>query len=151
MLGGSAFAAKPTAKPAAPKTAVKRTMKATKPRMASHAKRGHYITAARAEKVALARYHGKVMGHPVLQKENGRHDYAVRLMSGKTAREVRVDAATGKIMSARIMTASESGRRMAKAAPKSHARKMSATKHSAKATAKKTAKVTAKKAAGHKS
>lgn len=143
MLGGNAFAAKTTAKPAAPKTSVKAAAKpaghTAKAKTARHTRRAHDISAATAEKAALAKYHGKVVGRPVLQKENGRHDYAVKLMSGKTEREVKVDARTGKVENARLMTTAERGRKPAA--------KSRAAKSVARTKAKKTAKASAKPAA----
>jgi hypothetical protein len=69
----------------------------------SHAASRHGISAAEAEKIARAKYHGKVIGH-ASTAEGGR-DYSVRLLSGKTTRDVMVNRATGKIDSARIVTA----------------------------------------------
>ena len=59
----------------------------------AHAK----ITAAQAQKTALAKYPGKVLGKVELENEDGSWQYAVMIRSGKKLREVMVDAKTGKI------------------------------------------------------
>lgn len=155
--------AKTTASKHHAKTAAKHRAKkstkhhAKKGKAMKHSKRASAIGPARAEKVALARYHGRVMGRPVLENERGRRDYEVKLMSGKTEREVAVNANTGRIDGARIMTSAERGHKTAarpmarKNASKPVARK-AATKPMAK-TATKTAShtKTAAKAATHKS
>jgi uncharacterized membrane protein YkoI len=45
------------------------------------------ITANRAEKVAVAKYHGKVSGKTELENEDGKWQYAVMVKSGKKLRD----------------------------------------------------------------
>lgn len=66
----------------------------------AHAK----ITAAQAQKVALAKYPGKVVGKVELENEDGKWQYSVMVRSGKTLREVNVDANTGKIANVEVTT-----------------------------------------------
>ena len=68
------------------------------------------ITAARAEKVAIAKFHGKLAGKTDLENEDGKWQYAVMVKTGKTMREVMVDANTGKIASVEVVTAKEEAR-----------------------------------------
>jgi len=104
----TANAGKTAMKPAksAAKTVARNAKPTIKPRHMT-AKTVKLISPAKAASAARAKYHGKVVGKPVLQKEHGRHDYAVRLVSGNTTREVKVDAQTGKIEGARLMTTHE--------------------------------------------
>ncbi len=61
----------------------------------SHAR----ITAAQARATALKKYPGHVEGKVKLENEDGSWQYSVMIRSGKTLREVMVDAHTGKIAS----------------------------------------------------
>ncbi|MEP6756093.1 MAG: PepSY domain-containing protein [Chthonomonadales bacterium] len=83
----------------------------------SHAK----ITAAQAEAVALKKYPGKVEGKINFENEEGSWQYAVNVRSGKTLREVMVDANTGKIANVEVTTkAEETKEQKAEAAHKKH-------------------------------
>jgi uncharacterized membrane protein YkoI len=80
------------------------------------------ISAAEAEKIARGKYHGKVVGQATTAGSGGR-DYSVRLLSGKTMRDVMVNRTSGKIESARIVTANRDSvmkRRAAKARTAAH-------------------------------
>src|SRR5437016_5987115 len=46
------------------------------------------ITAKQAARVALHKYHGRVVGKVALENEDGKWQYAVNVRSGKTLREV---------------------------------------------------------------
>lgn len=59
----------------------------------SHAK----ITAAQAEAAALRKYPGKVTAKTKLENEEGVWQYGVMVQSGKTLREIMVNATTGRI------------------------------------------------------
>lgn len=95
---------------------------AKKAPVAPHAR----ITAAQATKAALAKYHGKVVGKVALENEDGKWQYAVNVRSGKTLREVMVDANTGKIASVEVTTPGEEAKEAA-------AEKKAAAKKGAKA------------------
>ena len=86
-----------------------------------HAARAR-ITASQATKTALKRYPGKVLGKVALENEDGRWQYSVNVKSGKTLREVMVDAKSGKIASVEKTTAAEE-RKEASAEKKSGHRK----------------------------
>jgi hypothetical protein len=78
---------------------------------ATFAQYGHETTGAKhAEKVALAKYHGKLAGKTALEKEDGKWQYAVMVRSGGKLREVMVSAKTGRIASVEIVTAAEEAR-----------------------------------------
>lgn len=76
-------------------------------------------TAAQAQKTALAKYHGKVVGKVELENEDGKWQYAVVIRSGKTMREVMVDANTGKIGNVEVVTAAEESKEKSEAKEKS--------------------------------
>lgn len=65
------------------------------------------ITAAQARSVTLRKYPGRVVGKPVLEKEEGKWQYAVMVQSGRTLREVMVGAYSGKIEDVEITTAAK--------------------------------------------
>lgn len=69
------------------------------------AKPAHPITAAKAAKVALAKYPGKVVGKVAMEDEEGQWQYSVNVQSGKVLREVMVGAANGKIASVEVTNA----------------------------------------------
>lgn len=69
----------------------------------SHAK----ISAMQARKIALKKYPGMVEGKVKLENEEGSWQYAVNVRSGKTLREIMVNARTGKIASAEVTTKAE--------------------------------------------
>jgi hypothetical protein len=69
----------------------------------SHAK----ISAAQAQTIALKKYPGKVEGKTNLENEEGSWQYAVNVRSGKTLREVQVDAMTGKIANVEVTSKAE--------------------------------------------
>lgn len=71
------------------------------------------ISAARAEKVAIAKYHGKLAGRTDLENEDGKWQYSVTVRSGRTMREVMVDANTGMVASVEIVSAKEEARERA--------------------------------------
>ncbi len=62
------------------------------------------ISARQAQKAALAKYPGKVVGKIELENEEGKWQYAVNIRSGKKLREVMVDANTGKIANVEVTT-----------------------------------------------
>ncbi len=62
------------------------------------------ITAAQANEIALKKYHGKIVGNTPLENEEGKWQYGVMVRSGKTLREVMVNAMTGKIDSVEVTT-----------------------------------------------
>jgi hypothetical protein len=68
------------------------------------------ITAQQAQSVALIRYPGKVEGKVALENEEGSWQYAVNVRSGKTLREVMVNATTGKIANVEVTTKAEETR-----------------------------------------
>lgn len=65
------------------------------------------ITAKQAEKVALKKYPGKIVEKTQLENEEGVWQYAVMIQSGKTLREVMVNAQTGKIDNVEVTTAAK--------------------------------------------
>lgn len=65
------------------------------------------ITADQANATALKKYHGKVVGKTKLENEEGKWQYGVLVQSGKTLREVMVNAKTGKIDSVEVTTAAK--------------------------------------------
>lgn len=67
----------------------------------------HKISAAQAGKIALAKVHGKMQGKPKLENEDGVWQYAVIVVSGKTMKEIGVNADTGKVMAVESVTAAE--------------------------------------------
>ena len=71
------------------------------------------VTAKQATATALHRYHGKVVGKVELENEEGKWQYAVNVRSGKTLREVMVDANTGKIASVEVTSAKEEAKEKA--------------------------------------
>lgn len=79
------------------------------------------ISPARAEKIAIAKYKGKLAGKTELENEDGKWQYAVMVKSGKTTREVMVDANTGKIANVEVVTAAEEAKE--KAAKAKHKKK----------------------------
>lgn len=69
----------------------------------AHAK----ITAKQAESIVLKRYPGKIVEKTKLENEEGIWQYGVMVRSGKTLREVMVNAATGKIDNVEVTTSSK--------------------------------------------
>ena len=67
------------------------------------------ITAAQARTIALKKFPGKAIGKTPLEDEEGTWQYGVMVQSGKTLREVMVNAKTGKIDSVEVTTASKEG------------------------------------------
>ncbi|HZP84372.1 MAG TPA: PepSY domain-containing protein [Chthonomonadaceae bacterium] len=65
------------------------------------------ISASQARKIALKKYPGKVEGKIKLEKEEGSWQYAVNIRSGRTMREIMVNASTGKIAHAEVTTKAE--------------------------------------------
>lgn len=65
------------------------------------------ISAARARRAALAKYHGTVVGKVNLENEDGKWQYSVNVRSGKKLREIMVDAHTGKIASVEVTSKAE--------------------------------------------
>ena len=55
------------------------------------------FTAEQANSIAVKKYHGKVVGKTKLENEEGKWQYGVLVQTGKTLREVMVNARTGKI------------------------------------------------------
>lgn len=89
----------------------------------AHATRSHAkLATAQANSIALKEFPGKVVGKTKLENEEGTWQYGVMVRSGKTLREVMVNANTGKIDSVEVTTAgkekTEAKAEVAKAAPK---------------------------------
>ena len=84
----------------------------------SHAR----ITAAEANRIALEKFPGKVQGKTPLEDEEGTWQYGVMVRSGKTLREIMVNAKTGHIDSVEVTTeAKEQIEKRADAAKAKHA------------------------------
>ena len=98
----------------------------------SHAK----LTAAQAEAAALRKYPGRVTAKTKLENEEGSWQYGVMVQSGKTLREVMVNAKTGKIDSVEVTTAGKEQTEAKAEAAKTKAPRKGATK--AKGTVAKT-------------
>ena len=79
------------------------------------------ITTAQANAIALKKFHGKVVGKTPLENEEGKWQYGVMVRSGKTLREVMVNAMTGKIDSVEVTT--EAKERAEKKADEAKAKK----------------------------
>jgi hypothetical protein len=95
------------------------------------------LTTAQAEAVAVKKFAGKVVGKTKLENEEGTWQYGVMVQSGKTLREVMVNAKTGKIDTVEVTNAAtESREAKAEAAKAKPAPKAAATPKSAKATAR---------------
>jgi hypothetical protein len=77
--------------------------KGTSSQVSKHAK----ITAAQANTAALKKYPGTVVGKTKLENEEGVWQYGVMVESGKTLREVMVNAKTGKIDTVEVTSASK--------------------------------------------
>lgn len=71
-----------------------------------HATPSVSITAKQAEGIALKKFPGKIVEKTKLENEEGVMQYGVMVKSGKTLREVMVNAKTGKIDSVEVTTAS---------------------------------------------
>ncbi len=71
------------------------------------------ISASQAQRAALRKYHGTVVGKVALENEDGKWEYSVNVRSGHTLREVMVDAHTGWIASVEVTTAREEAREAA--------------------------------------
>lgn len=65
------------------------------------------ISAKQAEKIALKKYPGKITEKTQLENEEGVWQYAVMIQSGKTLREVMVNAQTGKIDNVEVTSAAK--------------------------------------------
>ena len=66
------------------------------------------MSASQAEAATLKKYKtGKIQGKSVLEKEDGKWQYAVMIKVGSKMHEVMVDANTGKILSEEAVTAKE--------------------------------------------
>ena len=63
------------------------------------------VSKKQAKTIVLARFPGKVVGKITLENEEGKMQYAVNVRSGKTLREVMVDATTGTIVDVEVTTA----------------------------------------------
>lgn len=72
---------------------------------APHAK----ISAARANAVVLKRFPGRLTAKTTLENEEGKWQYGVMVRSGRTLREVMVDANTGKIADVEVTSAAKEG------------------------------------------
>lgn len=62
------------------------------------------VTMKKAESIATKKYPGKLAGKTELENEEGKWQYAVMVRSGKTLREVMVNANTGKIDNVEVTT-----------------------------------------------
>lgn len=89
------------------------------------------ITAAQANATVLKKFPGKIVGTTKLENEEGVWQYGVMVKSGKTLREVMVNAKTGKIDSVEVTNAAKE-----KTEEKADAAKEKAPAHSSKATTK---------------
>ncbi|HEY3297661.1 MAG TPA: PepSY domain-containing protein [Armatimonadota bacterium] len=69
----------------------------------SHAK----ITLSQANAVAVKKFPGKIVGKTKLENEEGVWQYGVMVQSGKTLREIMVNAKTGKIDNVEVTSASK--------------------------------------------
>lgn len=67
------------------------------------------ISEARANAVVLKRFPGKLTAKTTLENEEGKWQYGVMVRSGKTLREVMVDANTGKIVDIEVTTPAKEG------------------------------------------
>jgi len=67
------------------------------------------ISAARANAVVLRRFPGKLTARTTLENEEGKWQYGVMVRSGKTLREVMVDANTGRIVDVEVTTPAKEG------------------------------------------
>jgi hypothetical protein len=100
-------------------------MTATAQAQGAHAK----ISAEQAKSAALKKYPGKVEGKIALENEEGSWQYAVNVRSGKTLREVMVNAKTGKIASVEVTSkAEEAKEQKAEAVKIAHAHHVKAHK-----------------------
>lgn len=88
MLAGAIQATTPKTHPKAPKPQAK-------------------ITAAQANDIAVKKFPGKIVGKTKIENEEGVWQYGVMVQSGKTLREVMVNAKTGKIDNVEVTTASK--------------------------------------------
>ncbi|PQV62610.1 Peptidase propeptide and YPEB domain-containing protein [Abditibacterium utsteinense] len=75
--------------------------------MAAHAAPHAKISAARANAIALHRFHGYLATKTTLENEEGTWQYGVMVRSGKVLREVMVDANTGKIANVEVTNSSK--------------------------------------------
>ncbi len=62
------------------------------------------VSASQANHIALKKFPGKIVGKTALENEEGKWQYGVLVRSGKTLREVMVNAKTGKIDSVEVTT-----------------------------------------------
>ncbi len=69
-----------------------------------HAQMHARISAAQANAIVLKRYPGKLAGKTTLENEEGSWQYGVMVRSGRTLREVMVDANSGKIANVEVTT-----------------------------------------------
>lgn len=92
------------------------------------------ITATKANKTALTKCPGKVVGKTPLEKEDGKWQYAVTVKSGKQLHEVMVDANTGAIVQVEAVTPAEEAQeaKADAAKAKGHSTKPAAHKHANK-------------------
>ena len=67
------------------------------------------ITETRANAIVLKKFPGKLTAKTTLENEEGKWEYGVMVRSGKTLREVMVDAYSGKIVSVEVTTAAKEG------------------------------------------
>lgn len=65
------------------------------------------LTVERANAIALKKVPGTIVGKTALENEEGRWQYGVMVRSGKTLREIMVNANTGRIDSVEVTTASK--------------------------------------------
>ena len=62
------------------------------------------VSLKKAETIAMKKYPGKLAGKTELENEEGKWQYAVMVRSGKTLREIMVNANTGKIDNVEVTT-----------------------------------------------
>jgi len=94
--------------------------------VSSHVK----ITAVQAEAAALHKFPGKIVEKTKLENEEGVWQYGVMVQSGKTLREVMVNAKTGKIDTSEVTSAAKEGieAKADAASEKAHAKNHKQTK-----------------------
>ncbi len=76
---------------------------------AAHAAPHAKVGVARANAVVLQRFPGKLVARTTLENEEGKWQYGVMVRSGRTLREVMVDAYTGKIADIEATSAAKEG------------------------------------------
>ena len=87
------------------------------------------VSVKQAQAIALKKYPGKVEGKTALEDEEGSWQYAVNVRSGRSLREVMVNATTGKIASVEVTTKAEETKEQKAEAAKMKAKMKAAGSH----------------------